>query len=79
MSKLIDAESKISETTKKVTGQVRDNAQKLGDGLLRVEKAANFDRLERYVGLLERAATAMSTLAELEATGRLEKIAGAIR
>lgn len=76
---LCTTENKISEATKKVSGQVRDNAQKLSDGLMRIEKTANFDRLERYVALLERAATAMATLAELESTGRLEKIAGAIR
>ena len=76
---LCTTENKIAEATKKVSGQVRDNAQKLSDGLMRIEKTANFDRLERYVALLERAATAMATLAELESTGRLEKIAGAIR
>ena len=79
LEKLVTTEAKISETTKKVTGQVRDNAQKLSDGLQKIEKLANFDRLERYVELLERAATAMETLAKLQETGRLEKIAGAIR
>lgn len=79
LDKLVATEGKISETTKKVTGQVRDNAQKLSDGLQKIEKLANFDRLERYVELLERAATAMETLAKLQETGRLEKIAGAIR
>jgi hypothetical protein len=79
VDRLVSTEARVSEVTKKVTGQVRDNAQKLSDGLQRIEKTANFDRLERYVGLLERAAAAMATLAELEATGKLEKIAGAIR
>ena len=36
-------------------------------------------RLERYVELLERAAVAMNSLAELEKTGKLEKIAGALK
>ena len=40
---------------------------------------ANFERLERYVELLERAAQAMSGLAELEKNGKLEKIANAIK
>lgn len=44
-----------------------------------LQKSADFERLERYVALLERAAVAMQTLAELEASGRLEKIAAAIR
>ena len=40
---------------------------------------ANFERLERYVELLERASQAMSVLAELEKNGKLEKIANAIK
>ena len=51
----------------------------LKDKLKKVEKNANFDRLERYVLLLERAANAMHSLAELEASGKLEKIAASIR
>ena len=54
-------------------------ADDLASGLAKVEKAANFSNLERYVNLLERAATAMQTLAELEKAGKLEKIAGALK
>jgi hypothetical protein len=64
---------------KRASGDVRDAAEKLAQGIARVEKAANFDRLERYVTLLERAATAMKMLAELEAQGKLDKIANAMR
>jgi hypothetical protein len=48
-------------------------------GLAKVEKAANFDRLERMVDLLERAAVAMSTLAEMEKSGQLAKLSEAIK
>lgn len=61
------------------SGGVRDAADKLAAGLNKIEKAANFDRLERYVELLERAAKAMDLLATLEQSGKLEKIAGALR
>ena len=44
-----------------------------------IAEVANFERLERYVELLERAAQAMSVLAELEKNGKLEKIANAIK
>lgn len=64
---------------KKTSGDVRDAANKLSEGLARIEKAANFDRLERYVVLLERASVAMGALAELEKSGRLEKIAAALK
>jgi hypothetical protein len=65
--------------SKKASGDIRDATNKLAEGLTRIEKTANFDRLERYVLLLERAAAAMNSLAELEQSGKLEKIAGALK
>ncbi len=79
MDSLVSKEVALAESTKKVSGSLRDHAQKIGDGLARVEKIANFDRLERYVALLERASSAMQALADLESTGKLDKIASAIR
>ena len=79
----IDNLGKIEELfigkSKKVTSAVKDSEEKLLQGLARVEKAANFERLNRYVELLERAATAMNQLAELQKDGKLDKIASAIR
>lgn len=69
----------VSATAKKCSGDVRKAADDLASGLAKVEKTANFNNLERYVNLLERAATAMQTLAELEKAGKLEKIAGALK
>ena len=72
-------EASFITDAKKVVGNVKDAEEKLLQGLARVEKAANFERLNRYVELLERAASAMNQLAELEKEGRLDKIANAIR
>lgn len=72
-------ESEISESSKKVSENVRQATSKLSEGLARIEKQANFDRLEKYVELLERAEKSISSLAELERSGKLEKIASAIR
>ena len=69
----------MSTVAKKCSGDVRKAADDLASGLAKVEKAANFNNLERYVSLLERAAIAMQTLAELEKAGKLEKIAGALK
>lgn len=69
----------LSAAAKKCAGDVRKAADDLSSGLTKVEKTANFANLERYVGLLERAATAMQMLAELEKSGRLDKIAGALK
>ena len=79
LDKFLAMEKQFAEQSKRSAGTVRDSAEKLAQGLSRVEKVANFDRLERYVVLLERAASAMNSLAELEANGKLEKIACAIR
>jgi phage shock protein A len=72
-------EELFSSDAKKAASSVKDAEEKLLQGLARVEKAANFERLNRYVELLERAATAMNQLAALEKEGRLDKIASAIR
>jgi hypothetical protein len=69
----------LSQIAKKCSGDVRKAADDLASGLAKVEKTANFGNLERYVNLLERAAIAMQTLAELEKSGKLDKIAGALK
>ena len=79
LDRFLALEQRYADQSKKASGSVRDASEKLAQGLARIEKAANFDRLERYVQSLERAANAISTLAEIEASGKLEKIAGAIR
>jgi hypothetical protein len=69
----------FSNSAKKASSSVRTAADTMAAGLARVEKAANFDRLERMVDLLERAAAAMSTLAEMEKSGQLAKLSEAIK
>lgn len=78
-SRLIAAQDSIAESAKKGSAKVRVAANDLSDGLKRIEKQADFNKLERYVQLLERAASAMQQLAELEKSGRLEKIIGAMK
>ena len=77
--KLQDTANNLQNNIKKVSGNVRKAADDLASGLMRVEKVANFSNLERYVDLLERAATAMATLAELEKEGKLNKISDALK
>jgi len=79
LSKFQGSTAEVGAGVKKASGQIRDAAHRLNDSLAKVEKAANFDRLERYVDLLERANAAMQALAELESTGRLSKITQAIK
>jgi hypothetical protein len=76
---LLDATTELQDTAKKASGSVRKSADDLAQGLLKVQKQADFNNLTRYVELLERAATAMTTLADLEKAGKLQKIAGALK
>lgn len=69
----------LQQAAKKASGGIRSAAEDLSGGLVRMEKQANFGNLERYVSLLERAATAMQLLADLEKSGRLDKIASALK
>jgi flagellar biosynthesis chaperone FliJ len=78
-SNLMETTEELQNNIKKVSGNVRKAADDLAAGLSKVEKTANFANLERYVSLLERAATAMSTLAELEKEGKLNKISTALK
>ena len=77
--KFMEIVKKVEEDSKKASGAVRRSADDLASGLARIEKQANFANLERYVVLLERAAAALQSLAELERLGKLEKIAGALK
>jgi hypothetical protein len=78
-SDLIETTAQLQASAKKASGDVRKSADDLAQGLIKVQKQADFNNLTRYVELLERAATAMTTLAELEKAGKLQKIAGALK
>ena len=79
IDEFIEMEKNLVEHTRRTSGAVRDSTEKLAQSLARVEKAANFDRLEKYVDLLERTAIAMKALADLEADGKLSKISTALK
>lgn len=76
---LMAAQDRISEASKRTSGNVRKAADDLQSGLNRIEKVASFDRLDRVVTILERAAAALTVLAELEKDGKLERIANAVK
>lgn len=71
---LMQTETKVSEAANGVSGRVKNSANDMHEGLQRIEKLANFDKLERHVAVLERAAAAMKVLAELEQNGSLKRI-----
>ena len=69
----------LSEQAKKVSGQVRDSANKLNSAMQTLDKNMNLDKLQRQAELLERIANAMSSLVELEKSGSLERIVKAMK
>ena len=79
LDKFIDDEEKLEEVVKHAVSKIKNTTGKLGQSFLRLEKQANFNKLEQYVALLERANTAMSSLAKLEAAGTLKKISDALK
>ena len=78
-NRLGKAREELAESAKKSSEGVRQATEKLAQGLLRIEKQANFSKLENYCLLIERTATAMNSLAELEKSGKLEKIINALK
>lgn len=72
-------QTELSEQAKKVSGQVRDSANKLNSAMQTLDKNMNLDKLQRQAELLERIATAMSSLVELEKSGSLERIIRAMK
>lgn len=79
LNNMLALEAKAAESCKKVSGNVRASANDLASGLLKLQKTADFNSLERHVQLLERAAAALSTLSELEKVGKLDKLIGAMK
>ena len=79
MDRMNNQAKELEDSTKKATGKAKDAAQKLNDGLLRIEKTVNIPALEKRVELLERAADAMERLNALQQPGKLDKILEAIK
>tara|TARA_R110000868_G_scaffold215445_2_gene465612 strand:- start:527 stop:985 length:459 start_codon:yes stop_codon:yes gene_type:complete len=79
IEKLLKTENDLMDKSKKVSGSVRKSAHDLMTGMAAIEKMANFDKLERYVMLLERTASAMTILSELDKNGKLEKLMTVIK
>lgn len=69
----------VSALAKTVSQATRKAANDMAEGLQRIERLANFDALERRAALIERLANAMQVLADIEKSGKLEKIINAIK
>jgi ribosomal protein L24 len=79
VDRMVSQEKVFVDSVKVTSGKLRDSTQKLADGLTRIEKTADFDKLQKYADLLERVERSISALAELESSGKLGKVAEALR
>jgi hypothetical protein len=73
------AELKLTESIKKSSGTIKDSAHRLKDGLEKVEKIADFEKLEKMACTLERISNSLSILAELAEAGKLSRIIDSIK
>jgi methyl-accepting chemotaxis protein len=75
---MIAVEQDLKDKTKTVSASVRSSADKLMQGIERIQKQADYQTLDRYVSLLERAAKAMEELSVIQESGKLDRIAKAL-
>ena len=79
LTEFVNMQVSLADQTKKSCGHLRDTTNKLNEGFVRLQKQADFNTLERYVLLLERAEKSLSTLADLQQSGKLDKIFAALK
>ena len=79
LDNMLTSHEALTEKVKRICGSVKDYSVKLGNGLLQVQRTADFDKLEKQVSILERAAQALTTLSELNEKGKLESIIKSIK
>ncbi len=77
IDRLVQAEKNTSEKAKSAVGRAKDTAAQLGDALNRVNRLLGQD-FETRLAQVERMAEALSKLAELERTGRLQGVMKAL-
>lgn len=78
LTSLLDTEKATSERVKAAVSRAKNGANQLGDALARVNKVLGSD-FERKIDQLERVATALATLAELDKAGKLSGVLAALK
>lgn len=79
IDRLASTSTRFDQMGKEISARVRSETERLATGLRKIEATANFEQLERRTVLLERMAAALTTLADLEHTGKLERVIGAMK
>lgn len=79
IDKIVETEARVAQKAKNAASSIKNTAEKLGQSLHKIERQADFSKLEKQIELIERATAAFNTLAELEQSGTLDKVINAIR
>lgn len=79
IEKLVNKEKTFVEATKRISTNIRKNAENMTTGISRIKQAANFNELERYTEVLERLVGALDALSIIESKGKLDKVIAAIK
>jgi ABC-type transporter Mla subunit MlaD len=78
LNTLIECEKETTEKAKQAIGRAKDSAAQIGDALARVNKLIGTD-FESRLAQLERTATALEKLAELDKAGKLAGVIAALK
>jgi uncharacterized protein Yka (UPF0111/DUF47 family) len=76
---ITNKEVEVQDITKRVGSKVKDSTNKLGEGLAKLERTCNFGKLDKYAETLSNLADSLERIAELERTGKLEKLISAMK
>ena len=79
LDRVIEKQDALASGIKTVSTNARKAANEIGEAMQRLERIMSLDKLERSVCTLERAAAALSTLAELERNGHLGRVIEALQ
>lgn len=79
IDKLNDSQSKLEGNTKKAIGKVKNSVHELAGSMQKVDKLADFEKLDRYATTLERIASSLAAISELEKAGKLDAIIKALK
>lgn len=78
-SRMLKGMDAIAKGATDASRKARSSASEMAALLEKINRGANYERLERNVALLERTAAAMQTLAELEKSGHLARVMRALQ
>lgn len=78
-SRMLKSMDALAKGATDASRKARSSASDMAAMLDKINRGANYERLERNVALLERTAVAMQALSDLEKTGQLSRVIKALQ